>query len=89
MRAERIIAEELGRLGWRKAALRERRESDPAKLALATRSRRETTLTVCWIAAWLGMGTRQSAPVKLRRWGKERHQATAHRPGLWFDPYFG
>ena len=67
VRAERIIAEELGRLGWRKAALRERRESDPAKLAPATRLRRETTLTVCWIATWLGMGTRQSAAVKLHR----------------------
>ena len=70
-RAERIITEDLERLGWAEGLLRVRRKSDPAKLARATRLRRETTLTVGWIAARLQMGTRKSAAVKLHRWGKE------------------
>ena len=69
VRAERILAEELGRLGWTEAQLRERRKSDPAKLALATRLRRQTTLTVGWIANRLHLGTRKSAAMKLHRWG--------------------
>ena len=46
VRAERIIAEELKREGRSEAELGERRKSDPFKLALAARLRRETTLTV-------------------------------------------
>jgi REP element-mobilizing transposase RayT len=42
---------------------------DPGKLALAARWRRETTLTVGWIAQPLPLGTRNSAAVKLHRWG--------------------
>ncbi len=71
VRAERIIGEELGRLGWTESQLRERRKSDAAKLAVAARLRRETTLTVAWIAHRLDLGTRKSAAVKLHRWGKE------------------
>ena len=58
-RAERIIAEELG------------------KLALATRLRRETTLTTGWIVARLQMGTRKSAVAKLHRWGKRDRDGDA------------
>jgi hypothetical protein len=71
-RAERIIAEELQRHGWRETEWLARRKSDPAKLALAARLRRETTLTMRWIAQRLRMGTRKSAAMKLHRWGKER-----------------
>jgi hypothetical protein len=74
VRAERIMAEELGRLGWTDAQLRERRKSDPAKLDLAVRLRRETTLTVGWIAHRLHLGTRKSAAVKLHRWGKTKQR---------------
>jgi len=70
VRAERIIAQELERLGWTEAQLRERRKSDPAKLAMAARLRRETTLTVGWIAARLRLGTRKSAASKLHGWSK-------------------
>ena len=65
----------MGRLGWNEAQLRERRESDPAKLALAARLRRETTLTVGWIASRLHLGTRKSAAVKLHRWGNGKQKA--------------
>ena len=74
LRAERIVAEELGRLGWSEAQLGERRKSDPAKLALAARLRRETTLTVGWIANRLHLGTRKSAAVKLHRWGNGKQK---------------
>jgi len=74
VRAERIIAEELGRLGWTDAQLVERRKSDPAKLALAARLRRETTLTVGWIAHRLHLGTRKSAAVKLHRWANTKRK---------------
>jgi REP element-mobilizing transposase RayT len=72
VRAERIVAEELGRQGWTEEQLRQRRKSDPVKLALAARLRRETTLTVGWIAQRLQMGTRKSAAVKLHRWGMKQ-----------------
>ena len=46
--------------------MEERPKSDPVELALAARLRRETTLTVGWIAARLKTGTRQSATTRLQ-----------------------
>ena len=63
-----ILSEELGRLGWSEEELARRRKSDPEKLAIAGRLRRETTLTVKRIAARLHMGTRRSANVRLHQW---------------------
>lgn len=57
-KAEQIIAEELKRLKWTEAILKTRRKGDPAKVAIATRLRKETTRTVGWIAERLAMGTR-------------------------------
>ena len=42
-KAERIIGEELRRLGWLEAQLALRRKRDPSKLEIAVRLRRETT----------------------------------------------
>ena len=56
-KAERVIEEELGRLGWGEAALRERRKGDGGKVAIARRLRRETTMTYGWIAKRLQMGS--------------------------------
>ena len=67
VRAERIIAEELRREGWSDTELGERRKSDPFKVALTARLRRETTLTIGWIAARLKMGTRKSATTRLQQ----------------------
>src|SRR5258708_6625381 len=64
-RAERIIAEELGRLGWQETDLASRRKHDPGKLQIATRLRKETTLTVKQIAGRLHLGTPKSASVRL------------------------
>jgi len=78
VRAERIIGEELKRHGWSEAHLRQRRKSDPVKLALAARLRRETILTVGWIAKRLDMGTRKSAASKLHYWVSQEQDG---RPG--------
>ena len=57
-KAQRIVAEELKRGGWTEAELANRRKGDPAKVAMAVRLRRETTMTLNWIAERLQMGTR-------------------------------
>ena len=64
-KAERIIGQELGRLGWRETDLLSRPKSDPAKLAIATRLRRETTLPIKTIAAAPHLGTSKSANIRL------------------------
>jgi hypothetical protein len=50
--------------------LARRRKSDPGKLAMAARLRRETTVTLPWIAQHLQAGTWKSLTTKLRRWRK-------------------
>ena len=64
-KAERIIAEELQRLGWKEADLKQRNKSDPEKLAVAARLRRETTLTIKAIAGRLHLGSWKSATTRL------------------------
>ena len=49
-KAERIVAAELRRRGWKEGDLAERRKNDPDKLEIAARLRRETTLSVKDIA---------------------------------------
>jgi hypothetical protein len=70
MKAERIVSGELTRLGWRERDLATRRKSDPDKLALGGRLRRETTLSIKWIAARLHLGTSKGANSNLHRWMK-------------------
>jgi REP element-mobilizing transposase RayT len=73
-RGERLIGEELGRLGWTEVDLAGRAKSDPDKVALATRLRRETTLTIKAIAHRLHLGTWKSATTRLQiRKRKENH----------------
>jgi hypothetical protein len=67
-KAEGIIKEELMRLGWKEEELSRRAKSDPCKLALAGRVRKETTLTLKWIAVRLHLGTSRSANATLHRW---------------------
>jgi putative transposase len=57
-KAEQIIAAELKRRRWQGDELKKRPKGDALKLTLAVRLRRETTMTVGWIAERLGMGTR-------------------------------
>ena len=69
-RAERILAEELRRLGWDEAELAARRKSEPAKLAIAARLRKETTLSIKDIAARVRLGTSKSANIRIHEWIK-------------------
>jgi len=57
-KAERIIVEELKRTGWSEPDLLKRRKGDPKKLKIALRLRKETTMTLSWIANRLHMGTK-------------------------------
>ena len=69
-RADRIIEGELKGLQWKEADLSSRAKSDPGKLALAARLRRETTMTIQEIADRLQMGSRKSVAPKLHDWIK-------------------
>lgn len=66
-KSERIIAEELGRLGWTEGDLATRPKNDPGKVAMAVRLRRETTLSVKKIAARLHLGTSNAANQRLKQ----------------------
>jgi hypothetical protein len=72
-KAERIIAEELVRLGWMEEELAKRRKNDAGKMGIAVRLRRETTLTVKAIAARVHLGTSYTA-------NKRLHQAMKTHP---------
>lgn len=63
------------RLGWQEADLATRRKSDPAKMAIAGRLRRETTLPVRWLAARVQIGTSKGARAVLFRWANETNNA--------------
>jgi hypothetical protein len=54
---EVIVAEELKRLGWDEKERQRRRKGDPQKVKLAGRLRRETTLSLKWIAQRSPMGS--------------------------------
>jgi len=58
VRAERLIAQALTRLGWTELDLVNRSKGHPAKLELAHQLRAQTTLSVAWVAQRLSMGTR-------------------------------
>lgn len=64
-KGERVIAEELKRAKWKEKELLGAAKSHPAKLALAGRLRRETTLTIRQIAGRLHMGSWKSLSNKL------------------------
>jgi hypothetical protein len=56
-KAERVVKEELGRLGWKEDDLGARRKGHRAKVMLARRLRQETTMSLKWIAQRLQMGS--------------------------------
>jgi hypothetical protein len=55
-KTERLVREELAKLGWAEVELARRRKGDPGKVRIARRLRQETTMTLAWIAARLRMG---------------------------------
>lgn len=66
-KADRLVAEELRRLGWSAADLVRRPKNDPGKLAIAVRLRRETTLSIKAITARVHLGTYNTANARLHR----------------------
>jgi hypothetical protein len=56
-KAERIVAEEMRRLGWRGAVRERHRKGDRRKVKIARRLQQETTMTLKWIADRLRVGT--------------------------------
>jgi putative transposase len=56
-KAERMVAEELRKRGWTEANLKSRRKGDSEKVKIAARLRRETIMTLKWIAQRLQMGS--------------------------------
>ncbi len=56
-KAERILKEELTRIGWTEQALVARPKGHHHKVAIARRLRHETTMTLKWIAQRLRMGS--------------------------------
>jgi REP element-mobilizing transposase RayT len=56
-KAERIVIAELKRRGWKEPELGLRPKADKVKIALAQRLRRETTMSLKWIALSLQMGS--------------------------------
>jgi REP element-mobilizing transposase RayT len=56
-KAEWIVAAELKRRGWKQDNLEMRRKSDPEKVKIAMRLRRESIMTLKWIAQRLKMGS--------------------------------
>ena len=80
-KAERIITEELTRLNWTESDLSSRMKSDPGKLAIAARLRKETTLPMKWIAARVQIGTSNGARAVLHYWPQAQGKtATVIKP---------
>jgi hypothetical protein len=67
-KAEPIAQGELKVLGWSAQGLRGRRKGDPRKLRIAAHLRRETTLTLEWIAERLCTGAATDACALVAYW---------------------
>ena len=57
-KAERIVQEELTKRKWEAKTLAARPKGEVGKVAVAQRLRRETTMTLAWIAERLEMGAK-------------------------------
>lgn len=71
-KARRLIQAELTTLGWPDQVLEGRPKGDSEKVRIALRLRRETTMTLAWIARALHMGTKTHLSHLLYWHGKER-----------------
>jgi putative transposase len=56
-KARRLLREGLGDLGWNEEVLRQTGKGDERKVQLAARLRKETTMSLKWIAEHLAMGS--------------------------------
>jgi REP element-mobilizing transposase RayT len=69
-KAERIVAEELRRLGWKEDELKRQRKGHRRKVPMARRLRAETTMSLKWIAERLAMGSASMVTHCLRQKGR-------------------
>ncbi len=69
-RAERMVLAELRRRRWVEADLKQHAKGDRVKVDLAARLRKDTLVTVKWIASRLHMGTAGYVNNRLYRWRK-------------------
>jgi putative transposase len=72
-KAERVVSEELRRRRWTEKTLEERRKGDGEKLKIAVRLRKETLVTVAWIAQRLRMGSPANVNTLLYHWRQGKH----------------
>jgi putative transposase len=56
-KALRVLREEMSRLGWDQGALRQAGKGDERKVRMAARIRKDTTMSLKWIAQHLAMGS--------------------------------
>ena len=73
---------ELGRLGWSETELATRRKSDPAKLAIGARIRRETTLSIKAIASRVRLGASKGAHTNLHKWMRDKENKASAQEQL-------
>ena len=71
-KAERIVVQELGRVGWQESDLTSHRKPDPGKVRIALRLRQETTLSLKQIAQRLHFGTPKIAGFRLLKTLREQ-----------------
>ena len=71
-KAERLVLEELKKLRWGQEELGSRRKGDEEKVRIALRLRKETTMTLSWIAQRLEMGTKTHLSHLLYWQGREK-----------------
>jgi len=66
-KAQRLVLEVLAKRGWTEQDLKQRRKTDAHKVKLAACLRRETVMTLDWIARRLEMGCRHTLANCLKR----------------------
>jgi len=71
--AEKLVKVELRRRRWTEATLGERKKGEVEKVKIAMRLRKETLVTVAWIAARLRMGSMANVNTLLYRWRQDKH----------------
>lgn len=74
-KAERVVAEEMRRRRWTERMLKEGAKGDLEKVKIAVRLRKETLMTVAWIAERLQMGSVANVNTLLYQWrqGKKKN----------------
>ena len=74
-KGERLLREELAALQWTQRDLQGRRKGDPQKVRVAARLRRETTMTLEWIANHLCMGAPTHVATLLQRYKRKEERS--------------